>query len=1049
MNDAMTMLFWNLGLSVPLALVAWCLCRLRAMRARPALCHGLWMLVLLKLVTPPLIPLPVLPALAGHAPDESSTSPPAMESRARIGGEIAIVGTNPVPSIVPVGPLAMGQAEPAEAAPELSARPRAIASPVQEVSWPSVLSGLAGFSLLVSLAIGVAAAAQYRMMTRLLRGGTLEAGRSTALLQQVAQRFHVRCPPRLVVVKAAVTPMLWAAPGRPTIVLPLQLVDALGDDELRSVLAHEMAHLVRRDHWFNSFAFAVGALFWWNPVAWIARREAAVAAEACCDALAIERSGGSRKAYAATLLAIVDFLAAGAPLRPALGVAFGRSGTLRRRMETLASDDVKSTVSRGGWMLLVIGVAATMLMPIRAAERPQGIGDSRLSAPEEIRQLALADEPQAPRIDPNRAEPVAKTDQPAAGKYFVEGRVFDEQTREPIAGAELQFLVAAEIDPEKRQRLVSTDEQGRFRCEVPIGVVRLWNPQLKPGYWLEPDLAMKTLATSVEKPVATLEIPAKRGPAWPVRVIIDGGLAENPPRIVALYEVEDDEMRAKVLKGEPVSFQKQMNLTMVRLDPVGRGAFTQCGPSGKLWISVGSWGSPLVKGINTEAVIDPAFDNTKVRSATPIAGSDRVELVDEGGKRAIFRNAEVTLSEGRPLVTYRLQVNTAGTQEFAGRIVDAQGAALADVRIGSAVGTRGGSSEWIGVANTDAEGWFLLRIPLVESPEEQQLTLVITKDGYAAFDSPSISVPRRAGAAIDTGRFVMQKGRSLPIRIIDERGRPVAGAVVEPGSEYALRRMVIRTDAEGRGTLRNLPVGVLSVLVSHADRNESLHIVVSADDAANKETTLRAKAPPATPAPANAAPATERPAPIAVGKIAPEFDIDRWTDGGKRKLADYRGKVVVLDFWGVWCSSCIYSIPTMQSLADKYETKGVVFLGIHTPDGDLEQIDRLKKTKGWSHTSGIDRGQEINDGATALRYGVNGFPTVVVVDVAGKIAFNSGLQDDPAQFMKEMQDIAAELKIPFPSPDKEPDDQAIANLGRLMEVMFAREIEKALTAGKK
>ncbi len=46
----------------------------------------------------------------------------------------------------------------------------------------------------------------------------------------------------------------------------------------------------------------------------------------------------------------------------------------------------------------------------------------------------------------------------------------------------------------------------------------------------------------------------------------------------------------------------------------------------------------------------------------------------------------------------------------------------------------------------------------------------------------------------------------------------------------------------------------------------------------------------------------------------------------------------------------------MQALAEKYEAKGVVFLGIHTAEGEFHQITKLKKLHGWSAPSAIDRG---------------------------------------------------------------------------------------------
>ena len=139
----------------------------------------------------------------------------------------------------------------------------------------------------------------------------------------------------------------------------------------------------------------------------------------------------------------------------------------------------------------------------------------------------------------------------------------------------------------------------------------------------------------------------------------------------------------------------------------------------------------------------------------------------------------------------------------------------------------------------------------------------------------------------------------------------------------------------------------------------------------------------------------------------------------------------------------------MQELADKYEPRGVVFLAIHTADGELDQINKLKKVKAWKTVTGIDRGTAINDGASCQRYGVHGYPSIIVIDGAGKIAYNSDIQpEDIDEAMKDMQKLAESLKIPWPLAD-EPVEEAISQMNKLIVAMHSREIEKAIAAGRK
>ncbi len=62
MTHLLLVVGWNTCLAALVAVVVWFACRTAALRRRPALCHALWLLVLVKLVTPPLVPLPLLPA---------------------------------------------------------------------------------------------------------------------------------------------------------------------------------------------------------------------------------------------------------------------------------------------------------------------------------------------------------------------------------------------------------------------------------------------------------------------------------------------------------------------------------------------------------------------------------------------------------------------------------------------------------------------------------------------------------------------------------------------------------------------------------------------------------------------------------------------------------------------------------------------------------------------------------------------------------------------------------------------------------------------------
>ncbi len=129
------------------------------------------------------------------------------------------------------------------------------------------------------------------------------------------------------------------------VVLSQPLIQSLDDGQLEFVLAHELAHLKRRDHWSNLFGFFVTTLFWWHPVAWLARRELSLAAESCCDAMALEHCSGSRKSYAQTLLSVIDLVHCREFSRPALLLNFHGTSSLRKRIQMLTDSTVRTRIS--------------------------------------------------------------------------------------------------------------------------------------------------------------------------------------------------------------------------------------------------------------------------------------------------------------------------------------------------------------------------------------------------------------------------------------------------------------------------------------------------------------------------------------------------------------------------------------------------------------------------------------------------------------------------------------------------------------------------------
>jgi uncharacterized protein (TIGR03435 family) len=118
-----------------------------------------------------------------------------------------------------------------------------------------------------------------------------------------------------------------------------------------------------------------------------------------------------------------------------------------------------------------------------------------------------------------------------------------------------------------------------------------------------------------------------------------------------------------------------------------------------------------------------------------------------------------------------------------------------------------------------------------------------------------------------------------------------------------------------------------------------------------------------------------------VGELAPEIVLEKVVSPPSASiptLAGLRGKIVVLEFWGVWCGHCVENIPHLNELAGKFGPRGVEFLSI---SNDREKVVRefLEKTK-INGTVAIDV-----DSSAIERYEVTGYPTTFIIGRDGKV----------------------------------------------------------------
>lgn len=414
-----------LGLSLLVLLIA------RIWKPAPSVMHGLWLVVVFKLVTPPLfeVPIdfswlaPVNTATAEPQPPapEPTATPILVETAAPRGSEpdglgpVAATG-NATAGSVAAGSVAAGSvdttaATPAATRPSPSRGPLATTSAANPAPQPLAIPwGLLwlGTSSLLLLAT---AWSTFRVHRRKKAFGPVPIDLRLEV-RELAERIGVDVPEMCDDPNSA-APYVWTV-GKTRLVLPVAILRACSRKGRAAVLAHELAHLHRKDHWIARCELLLLTVLWWHPLFWFARSRMRLWAELACDQIAVTTVPDASLDYA-TLL--VD--AAARPLNPPPGVAVLASrpaarAAFERRLKMILSETPRRA-SRA-WCVPFAGLALGLFAvpvaaqhqdpdPVRIEIRVNGKAVKNLSNAQRQALLeVLLDEKSAPRGKKQRGD---------------------------------------------------------------------------------------------------------------------------------------------------------------------------------------------------------------------------------------------------------------------------------------------------------------------------------------------------------------------------------------------------------------------------------------------------------------------------------------------------------------------------------------------------------------------------------------------------------------------------------------------------------------------
>lgn len=266
---------------------------------RPRLCHALCLALLSAVLVPPLISIPLLPP----------AFPAAMSA-----DPILAEPTSPVEAVAP--PVVAGN----DGAGLWFVR---IARAGFVPLWILGITAILGWT-----------AVRARFFRRFLQGASREAPPAVQReAREIARILGLAAVPAVHTTDALISPMVCWSGGAVRVYIPSALLKRMEPARSRWILAHELAHVRRRDHLVRWLEWLACTVFWWNPVAWWARRRLRAAGELCCDAIVLRAFNCDPRTYARTLMRAIELVRTRPEPRLAPFASAAGSGHRRRVLE--------------------------------------------------------------------------------------------------------------------------------------------------------------------------------------------------------------------------------------------------------------------------------------------------------------------------------------------------------------------------------------------------------------------------------------------------------------------------------------------------------------------------------------------------------------------------------------------------------------------------------------------------------------------------------------------------------------------------------------------
>ncbi len=405
---------------------------------RPRLAHLLWLLVLVKLLMPSLLTIPGL-----SDPLSLFQTQPANVENFAITTETQ-------------------QAANTQAIEDNSYTFVAYAQTYLPMIW--------GLGILFALVWSVVRIVKFN---RLLKISSEVAPDSVyKIAEDVSDKLNLKKVPLIKTTSAEISPMVWWIGGTIQVFVPFVLIEKMDTENLRLVLAHELAHVQRKDYLVRWVECLTAILFWWNPVVWLAQKNLRAYEEICCDAQILTILKPKPHQYATSLLDAVESFAGSALRLPSMASKINSGGNLLRRINMILSNQHSRIPSRKFQFLGIF--FAALILPFGFVNA-QEIGSSQnlKEVETQLKTAVEAGEMTPEQAKVRMAEYKLKMAEKKIESAVAAGKITPEQGKVKLKGYKLN------LEAYKIKAAVASGEMTKEEAKAKISANRMYMAKFK------------------------------------------------------------------------------------------------------------------------------------------------------------------------------------------------------------------------------------------------------------------------------------------------------------------------------------------------------------------------------------------------------------------------------------------------------------------------------------------------------------------------------------------------------------------------------------------